>query len=310
MLHRSIVTPCAAFLLAAVFSGCGDATTSLAQPWTPVLETTVSHPARMAAFLDDTFGLTGGFSGAGKAHVTTNGGRTWTISESSGGCLFGIDIIDRERVWVCGRVAGVSFSTPGGIRLSRDGGRSFELSADITTKPREAPMNFINESTGWYFRPDTLFRTLDGGKTWTELPLPETAEEIKAISILSADEGFIIDEKGRFSHTPNAGVSWETHALPLDKIGGARISNMESVTVAVRFFDADTGVVAASLLTNGAPKAKVIAFRTANGGADWTPELVINGQGTLFLSPDGRYLTFNNAGNITVLHYSQPASAD
>ena len=40
----------------------------------------------MAAFFDQTFGITGGGSGAsGKAHYSTDGGQTWTMADTSGG---------------------------------------------------------------------------------------------------------------------------------------------------------------------------------------------------------------------------------
>lgn len=45
----------------------------------------VEQKVRMAAFLDDNFGVTGGAGAFGKVHYTTDGGRTWTISETSGG---------------------------------------------------------------------------------------------------------------------------------------------------------------------------------------------------------------------------------
>ncbi|NLW55010.1 MAG: hypothetical protein GX050_00035, partial [Firmicutes bacterium] len=79
---------------------------------------------------DENFGVTGGFSGKGKANVTVDGGKTWSLAESSGGCLFGIEVIDPTRFWVCGRMTGQSFTTPGGIRLTQDGGQSFGPSAN------------------------------------------------------------------------------------------------------------------------------------------------------------------------------------
>src|SRR5690554_6310875 len=110
--------------------------------WEMVIQTVVKQPVRMAAFLDEHFGVTGGFSGSGKTHVTTDGGQTWTKTESSGGCIFGVEIVDKELVWVCGKMMGMSFSTPGGIRLSKDGGRSFEHQANFQTSPKECPMAF------------------------------------------------------------------------------------------------------------------------------------------------------------------------
>jgi hypothetical protein len=53
--------------------------------WDVVLQTKVEQPVRMAAFLNDTFGLTGGADSAGKAHYTADGGQIWTMAESSSG---------------------------------------------------------------------------------------------------------------------------------------------------------------------------------------------------------------------------------
>jgi hypothetical protein len=54
--------------------------------WVVILEKRVEHPVRMAAFLDEAFGVTGGGSGAaGKAQYSTDGGQTWTMADTSGG---------------------------------------------------------------------------------------------------------------------------------------------------------------------------------------------------------------------------------
>jgi len=37
----------------------------------------------IAAFLDESFGLTGGPADVGRAYVTTDGGETWTMADSS-----------------------------------------------------------------------------------------------------------------------------------------------------------------------------------------------------------------------------------
>jgi hypothetical protein len=51
--------------------------------WEVVLQTQVEQPTRMAAFLDDKGGFTGGAGDPGKAHYTAEGGQTWTVAESS-----------------------------------------------------------------------------------------------------------------------------------------------------------------------------------------------------------------------------------
>ena len=53
--------------------------------WEEVLRVKVEQPVRQAVFLDESFGLTGGAAGAGRAHYTTDGGQTWTMADTSGG---------------------------------------------------------------------------------------------------------------------------------------------------------------------------------------------------------------------------------
>ncbi len=45
----------------------------------------VIQKIRMAAFLDENFGVAGGAGDVGKAHYTLDGGQTWTVADSSGG---------------------------------------------------------------------------------------------------------------------------------------------------------------------------------------------------------------------------------
>jgi hypothetical protein len=54
-------------------------------PWQVVLEKEVKQGMRMAAFLDENFGLTGGPSAAGKAQYTIDGGKMWTMADTSSG---------------------------------------------------------------------------------------------------------------------------------------------------------------------------------------------------------------------------------
>jgi hypothetical protein len=54
--------------------------------WKVVIpKTNVGDKWRMAAFLNENFGLTGGAGDAGKARYTSDGGKTWAVADSSGG---------------------------------------------------------------------------------------------------------------------------------------------------------------------------------------------------------------------------------
>jgi hypothetical protein len=54
--------------------------------WKVVMpNTNVGEKLRVAAFLDEDSGLTGGAGDVGKAHYTSDGGKTWATADSSGG---------------------------------------------------------------------------------------------------------------------------------------------------------------------------------------------------------------------------------
>jgi hypothetical protein len=50
-----------------------------------VPQTLFAEKLRIAAFLNENFGLTGGAGDVGKASCTSDGGKTWAQADSSGG---------------------------------------------------------------------------------------------------------------------------------------------------------------------------------------------------------------------------------
>jgi photosystem II stability/assembly factor-like uncharacterized protein len=274
---------------------------SLEGPWELVVQTTVTQPTRMAAFLNESFGITGGFSGAGKSHFTLDGGKTWTKAESSGGCLYGIEIVDEKTVWVCGRMTGVSFKTPGGIRPSLDGGKTYEPSTSFVSSPGECPMSFLDDKTGWAYQDGLLCATNDGGKTWVDLDLPLSAKQIKAVAIVSEKIGFALERSGVLYLTVDGGKTWDLRKLPMDRFKELKIPKFEGAAAAMRFFNKDNGIVVLSLTGSQAPR--VVALRTKDGGATWEDEYVGGKVGVTYLSPDGKYVTTAASCNIHVYRY-------
>ena len=50
-----------------------------------VPQTNFGEKLRVAAFLNENFGITGGAGDIGKAHYTSDGGKNWATADSSGG---------------------------------------------------------------------------------------------------------------------------------------------------------------------------------------------------------------------------------
>jgi photosystem II stability/assembly factor-like uncharacterized protein len=257
--------------------------------WEEVSRVTAKQPVRMAAFLDETFGVTGGATGAGKTHYTTDGGATWTLAESSGGCLYGMDIVDEQTVWACGRMRGQSFTTPGGVRLSTDGGQTWEGQTAFKSQPGRCPLSFLDTQTGWVANARTLSATADGGETWEEIT-PDGLTDIVAIALRTPSEGYALDYDGTLYTTADGGKSWSSQSLGVEKYGELKVlESRDFVMAAIRFTDADNGIVVLSLVGGG--ESKVVALRTADGGRTWLEEIVPAETGPVYLSHDGSLLT-------------------
>jgi hypothetical protein len=56
-----------------------------ASSWEVIIQADIEQPVRMAAFLDNQVGFTGGPGADGTAQYTTDGGKTWTVAEEGGG---------------------------------------------------------------------------------------------------------------------------------------------------------------------------------------------------------------------------------
>ncbi len=271
--------------------------------WSAILQPEIKQTVRMAAFLNESFGVTGGYSSTGKTHYTNDGGATWTKNEESGGCLYGIEVVDPNVVWVCGRMKGVSFRTPGGLRASTDGGKTLGDSSNYETVPGECPLSFLDDKRGWISQNNKVSETVDGGLNFTEISLPEGIGKIRGIGVYEQDgdmAGCVLSEDGTLCITRDHGVSWTKSTLPLkEKYDSYKPGKFESVPAAIRFFDKDNALVVISLVGDGEPL--IIGFRTADGGMTWTDELIGKGHGSIYLSPDGHYVTSYNAANkITV----------
>jgi photosystem II stability/assembly factor-like uncharacterized protein len=233
---------------------------------------------RVAAFLDESFGLTGGPADVGRANATTDGGQTWTLAQSSAGCLFGLDVVDSQVIWQC---------SLGPVGVSTDGGQTWQA---VTDYGNCRQLSFLDAQTGWIATPFQLGATTDGGQTWVEVPPPESVDNIAAVSLRTPTDGYLLDSTGILHVTQDGGQSWSSYTLGLD-LAGSPIPNRDTASAAVRFLDADHGLVVVHLA--GGLSSRVVALRTSDGGRTWEQEEV--GPASLlvalYLSHDGSALT-------------------
>jgi photosystem II stability/assembly factor-like uncharacterized protein len=208
-----------------------------------------------------------------------------------------LDIVDAQTIWQC---------NASDIRLSTDGGQTWQGSPGGRGQPL-CQVSAVDDEAAWYLSPSKLEVTMDGGVTTQDVSLPEGVQptRILAISLRTPGEGYVLYETGILYTTLDGGESWSSQNLGLEEKYGEMKSMPPGgiVPAAMRFFDANHGVIILNLVGGG---SKVVALRTADGGQTWVEEVVPSEIGVPYLTRDGKFLTLNsffNDGQIAVLRY-------
>lgn len=186
------------------------------------------------------------------------------------------------------------------LSVSTDGGKTWKAVAD-KAGGMGCILAFADAKTGWLGFGNKFEMTTDGGATWKELALPEGVSKVAAISLRTATDGYLLDDKGVLHITQDGGATWSSKSLGLDApsilgfASGAFIN--ETPQAAVRFVDANNGLVVLGL--EGKPS--MIALRTADGGTTWKEENLAAKFGAPYISRDGKFVTVNKWGEGTTL---------
>jgi photosystem II stability/assembly factor-like uncharacterized protein len=105
---------------------------------------------------------------------------------------------------------------------------------------------FFDTNTGLTSGPGGVFRTIDGGTTWTSV----SAQSILWLAFPTSTIGYGVGEAGAIIKTANGGVSWTT----LTSNTGERLWGAHFTSTDVGFAVGENGT----------------AIKTANGGSTWT----------------------------------------
>ncbi|MDF2540549.1 MAG: hypothetical protein K0S47_267 [Herbinix sp.] len=162
---------------------------------------------------------------------------------------------------------------------------------------------------GWIASIYKFGATKDGGKTWTEVALPEEVGEgknkIAAIHISKDTTGYLLDEKGNLYITSDSGASWDKKILDISSLNlkNGVISTSGSPHAAIKFYSESNGIIAFSSISDGAGKTWIA--QTQDGGDTWSLETLDFGDRyqltLLHITNDGKYLTISETKDTDVL---------
>lgn len=206
------------------------------------------------------------FSPGSKLYRTGDGGVLWQEVYDNGNLgrprsVQQVFFVDAQHGWISGRWVQADIDWGWFIAHTADGGATWTDQYIFTaTADQEAPESlsertlwFLDSQTGWYISGDSIYRTTNGGVTWTASALSRQVQSI--VRFVNASTGLGVGPGDGGSpallRSTDGGLTW------------SQVSLMPAGSDAVWASADGTRLIAVG--QNGA------ISRSVNGGASWTP---------------------------------------
>ncbi|MDY0086814.1 MAG: YCF48-related protein, partial [Bacteroidales bacterium] len=223
--------------------------------------TNIDFPAegvqiRFVDFRDNNHGVVVAWS---HIFTTSDAGESWHYTHwQQAGDYVAADFVDNNTGWITGSGSILIKTSDGGINWNRQSIPSIHGQA----------IDFVNENVGFvaghlnqnYSYP-RLYKTLDGGESWTTVSLPERFERFGGLSVINEQQIWIAAHNHSVNHdstfavfkayyTNNGGANWTI--FEIGQTDGSMIRKMKFIT-------AEEGYI----MSYGQ------LYRTFNGGENW-----------------------------------------
>jgi photosystem II stability/assembly factor-like uncharacterized protein len=243
---------------------------------------------------------------------TTDGGRSWiTVYTSkpnhSLSSTIGAFFLNDKVAWVIlDSLTGTDSSTTAIHTV--DGGAHWTR---IQLPPATSNYTFIDQQHGWAWTYgvspiDLIYKTDDGGKTWSKITTPDAARAPSNegnlpsfreldVKFVTPQEGWLVIYNAQYSQsvaysnaalyeTYDGGKSWQTQSLPLPTgqsipgidtslVGATSVSNQVEGSIDIstpHFFNSQQGMISITSQTSSKGSSNVYLYTTNDGGWDWS----------------------------------------
>ena len=199
----------------------------IAQQWSWVNPYPTGEQINQCYFLNEQNGFAiGNF---GTLLRTIDRGTTWELSETSiNGDLIKIIFNDNLNGWILGKSIDPYYNTTPLFLKTTDGGATWQQYTITSFTINLTDMFFLNNNIGWCIGDNgKLFKTMDGGISWTDKSLPQMySAYFRSIMFKNESDGFISGYDtylypSRFiiGYSIDGGDSWDLKYSPLNMEG-------------------------------------------------------------------------------------------
>jgi photosystem II stability/assembly factor-like uncharacterized protein len=140
--------------------------------------------------------------------ATTDGGLTWL------GLGTGPSLASPATMAFVNSTTGFVTGADGGLARTQDGGRTWQTLAPAVTGLGR--LYFVNESLGFSLGRNQVFRTADGGNTWTSWSIPLDFDDgggyLGGLQFVDARTGWLVGREGLVMVTIDGGLTWTRQA--------------------------------------------------------------------------------------------------
>ena len=191
------------------------------------------------------------------------------------------------------------------VDKTTDGGATW-TTAFTAPSPNLRGLEFVNDTDGWVVGSSTIYRTRDGGQTWS--PLTETSPNLASIDFVSATTGWGLTNSGTLYASSDGGESWTevdtngpSFAACLVDVSDGWILNGQGIEATSNGGDSWTNQYTPSFLINSGPNAPTLSCNAGGGVASINTG---GGMGTF------SYIIVDGVGSPSDASWSSVASYD